>query len=494
MDLPDHGGDTIVTTGSPVASSTGGWTPRLALSFISMVLVLEMLSCSYLMISVALQDISSHFQTTQGVWMLTAFLLLGAVSSPLVGKLADTHGKRKLLLACVMLSASGALISALAPTFPILVVGWALTGFLNPCLFLTYALIRDVYPPRTVVMAVSISTTGMGLIAVPAPFFTGWIIDNFGFRGVFWFFVLSLSALTVIIRVTTEESPIRLRSRIDIVGAVLLGTGLGGLLVCVSFGPDWGWAAPSTLAVLAGGALFMIAWLVSARTLRDPLIDLEILSQRPIALTSASSGLAWAAIAAFVMLLPIVVMTPGGLGLGYGFGADAGEFAWFNAPVGAMTLVGGFIVGAFVTRVPPKQMMVAGLLVVAMGSVLLALSHDSKGLIMLFAGLVGLGGGMAYAATPNLLIEAVPPQLLATSGAIASTAGNVLPAVLPVLVFAMLNSHIAFVVDGSALYSNVGISIGFAMIAGAALLGALAATAIPRSIRRPDAPPIVVTD
>ncbi len=120
MDLASNGGDTLVATGDPVASGTGSWTPRLVLSFVSMVLVLEMLACSYLMISVALPQISSHFHTTHGVWMLAAFLLIGAVASPLLGKLADTHGKRKMLLACVVLSAVGALIAAIAPTFPIL--------------------------------------------------------------------------------------------------------------------------------------------------------------------------------------------------------------------------------------------------------------------------------------------------------------------------------------------------------------------------------------
>lgn len=181
-------------------ATTERWTPRLIFSLASIVLLLEMLAVSYMMISIALPQIVTHYGTTQGAWLLTSFLLVGAITCPLIGKLADTHGKRKLLLTAVGLSALGSLISAIAPTYAVLIAGRALTGLLVPCLFLSYSLIRDVFPARTVALAVSIATSGMGLIAIPAPFFTGWLIDNFGFRSIFWFFVAGLVILSVLIR------------------------------------------------------------------------------------------------------------------------------------------------------------------------------------------------------------------------------------------------------------------------------------------------------
>lgn len=462
----------------------GGWTLRLLISFLAMVLVLEMLSCSYLMVSTALPRISAHYRTDQGVWLPTAFLLVGAVASPILGKLADTYGKRLVLMLCVALSAIGAFIAALAPNFGVLLFGWGLTGLLSPCLFLVYSLIRDVFPPRTIPMAVSVSTTGMGLIAVPSPFLTGWLVDNFGFRSIFWFFLIVLGVLTVVIRLTTAESPVRLEARIDVIGAVLLSLALGGVLVGVSMGPAWGWTAASTLIYLVGGVVMLGAWIVSAKFVRDPIIDLKLLSTRPVAMTALSSGLCWAVIAVFTILLPMMAMTPEALHLGYGFGVDTSGFAVFQSPQAVTTLLGGVLVGLVVGRGSPRHLMVAGLLLMTLGCLLLAWDHDSKIPVIVIAAVIGFGGGMGYAATPNLLIAAVGPERLATAGAIASTAGNLFPAILPVVVFSYLNSHIAMSVQGATFYTDSGLSAAFVISAAVAAAGALAALAIPRMPRR----------
>jgi len=485
MDSVVPGGNATPTTDDPTPDAGGGWTPRLVVSFASMAFLLQMLACAYLMISIALPGISAHFHTTQGVWLVTAFLLVGSIASPILGKLADTHGKRLMLLWCVGLSAVGALLAALAPSFPLLLIGWSLTGMLSPCVFLVYSLIRDVYPARTVPMAVSVSTAGMGLIAVPAPFLTGWLLDNFGFRSIFWFFVVVLTLLVAVIRFTTSESPVRLRSRIDLIGALLLSLGLGGLLVGISFGPMWGWTAPATLGYLLGGIAFLVAWYASALKIREPLIDPVILEMRPVAMTSISSGMCYGALAAFSILLPTMTMTPSELGLGYGFGVSATGYALFQTPQGIATLLGGVVVGALATRMSPKKLMVAGMSLMTIALLMFAVTHDSKILVVLLAVLVGIGGGMGYAATPNLLIASVRPELQATTGAIASTAGNVVPAIVPIVVFAALNSHVAMSVDGATLYSSTGIALGFAITAVVAVIAALA---IPNTIRQQGLP------
>ena len=123
-------------TVGPEDAPEPSWTPRLILSLFGIVLVVELLSLSYQMTSVSLPLIAGHFHTTQAAWLLTAFLLVGAVTAPLLGKLADIYGKRKLLLTTIALTAAGSLLSAVAPSYGLLIAGRALQGFLMPCMFL----------------------------------------------------------------------------------------------------------------------------------------------------------------------------------------------------------------------------------------------------------------------------------------------------------------------------------------------------------------------
>lgn len=486
-----------MSTASEPPPITGGWTPRLMLSFLSMVMLLELLACSYIMLSIALPEISREFATSQGIWLMTSFLLVSTVASPLVGKLADTYGKRRMLLVSVVLSTGGSVVAALAPTFTVLLAGWSLVGLLSPCIFLVYSLIRDVYPTRTVPLAVSISTTGMGLIAIPAPVIAGHIIDSFGWRGVFWFCALVLAVLTIGVRVTTEESPVRLSSRLDLIGSVLLAGGLTGILIALSMGSDWGWTSAKTLLAAGLGLIGLVSWYISARVIADPLIKLDVLLERSVLFTTLSSGMCWAVVATFTVMLPMMVMIPAEAGLGYGFGLSSGEYSWVQVPMGVCTLVAGFLVGGLVSRgVRSRVSMITGLAVTALGCAGMAWDHNTLIIVTLWVSLVGLGTGMGYAATPNLLIESVPARLQATAGGIASTSGNLFPAVLPVLVFAVLNnSYIAFESDGAPLYSDHGITVGFALCAAAALLGLAAALALPIR-RRPhilDGPLVTVT-
>ncbi len=116
---------------------------------VSIALVLEIVSLSSTMAAVAMMPIGEHFETDQVAWVTTAYLLAAAVACPLAGKLADIHGKRKVFLIAMAIAAVGALMSAVAPSFLVLVIGRGLFGVLIACMFLGFSLMRDVFPPKT---------------------------------------------------------------------------------------------------------------------------------------------------------------------------------------------------------------------------------------------------------------------------------------------------------------------------------------------------------
>lgn len=327
------------------AQDQRGWTLSLGLGLFAIVTLLEVFSLSYIMVSTGLPAIVGHYQTTQGAWMLTAFMLTGAMISPLVAKLADLYGKRRVLMICVSIAAVGALVSALAPTYGVMIIGRVLFGAFVPCLFLSYLLIRDTFPKRLVALSVSICTSGLGAVAIPAPFLIGWLLDNYGFRSLFWFVLITMVIAAIGVRLLVSESRLRVRSRLDIVGATLLGLGIGGVLVAVSFGHSWGWSSASTLVLLIGGIALLIAWGISARRTREPLIDLDVLRRPRVALTTCTAGITYALSGLNGVLFPTIAMTPVVLGLGYGFGYNAEQFALLTIGLTIGLVVSGVIVG-----------------------------------------------------------------------------------------------------------------------------------------------------
>lgn len=465
------------------------WTPRLVLSLFALISVVEVLTMSYMMVSTAIPLISTHYRTTQGAWIITSGLLVGAVVSPLVGKLADTHGKRRLLIACIGITILGSVISAIAPNFAIMILGRAVSGVFFVTLFLGYSLIRDVFPSKTVPLAVAIVTSGSGVMAIPMPFISGWVLDSFGFRSIFWIIAAILVVSAALILATTPESPVRLRAKIDPVGAVLLGTGIGGVLVALSFGTSWGWSSTATLAYLLGGSILLLAWIASARYITEPLIDLRLFGQRPVILIAVGAGFCYGIGALVAVILPTMVMTPEELGLGYGFGSDAKGVATYQAPLAALTVIGGVVAGALIGRnLRPRVLMIASMLLFIVGGLAMALQHDQVAFVILFAMVIGLATGIGYAAIPNLQIEAVPPQLQASTASMVSVFQSMFGAILPVIAFSIMNSHIAMAMEGAVLYSDRAITYGWLLLAVSGLCGTAAAFLLPRRIVQIAAP------
>ncbi|MET8875097.1 MFS transporter [Nocardia sp. NPDC004278] len=471
-----------------------GWNWRAVCSLAALVAVVETLALSYPLVPMAEPAITAHFDTTQAGWVMTSFLLVGAATAPLLGKLADLHGKRRILLSCLALSAAGALMSALAPSFAMLLAGRCLFGLLVPCLFLSYSLVRDVFPPRTIALAVSIVTSAVGLAAIPAPYLTERLLDDHGYRTVFGFFFLVTALAAVAVAVTTRESTVRLPVRVGVRGAALLGLGLVIVLVGVSQGPAWGWVTPSTLACLGAGVALIVAWLATAARTGDAMIDIRLWRRRPVLLTVLAAGCVYAATGLYAMVLPMLIRTPAMLGLGYGFGVTPKGVAEYLVPIGLLSVVGGIAVGVLAGRrlIRPGLLLALGMLSTALGSVLTAYSHDSKDLLLLFAGLVGLGAGLAYAATPNLLIAAVPPGVQASTAALVSVCQIVIPAIAPIIAFSIMNgSHVAQLppmitrmLNGAVVYTEGGLKIGFLIAAAIALAGLLFALLLPRTIEQ----------
>jgi MFS family permease len=471
--------------GGIAASRERGWDFRLVLSLFFITMVMEIVSLSYAKVATALPQIMTTFHTTQSGWLLTGSLLLGAVSSPLLGKFADLLGKRRVLLFTIGVGWVGSVLSATAPTFGVLIVGRTLQGALIPCLFLAYSLIRDVYPPRTVPLAASIATAGLGVASVPVPFLNGWLIDTWGWRSIFWFDVLWLTVMAPAIYLTTPESPLRKRSRLDLPGFLLLGGGAAGVLVGVSFGQQWGWGAGSTLGLIIAGLVLLAAWWVSAHRISEPLVDIALISRRPILGASLASGICYGATVLSSTMLPLLAEIPRVAGGDYGLGLSPFRYAEIAAPNAAAVVVGGVLTGFLMRRTSPRVTMATGLLIMGAGALLLALWHATAPELIILAIVVGFGTGLGYASTPNLVIANTPAHEQAATASVVQICQTGLSACMPVALFVILAANVRAVFAGTPIYSNTGYTYGWILMAGMTLFGSLLLVTVLRTRSEP---------
>ena len=442
-----------------------------------LVLLTEQSALAIGLIAPTLPKIAVEFETTQVIWVITAFTLLGGIVTPIVSKLADLYGKKLVLVVCAIVAAVGALVSSLASTFGLLLAGRALQGVAIAFIPLAYSLMRDIFPRRLLALGIAITTNGVGIVTIAGPFLAGYLADHHGVRSVFWFLFAISAVGGVLTQLIVPETPVRVRAPIDWLGALLLAAGLGAGLLGLSQAQTWSWGDPRTLLCLIGGAALLALWGAWERRTRHPLVDLGLLARRPVFATMVAAGLAVGAISGAATLLPTMLQTPEAAAPGYGFGTSVTETAYYTLAAGVFTVLGGFFVGWTARSVGFRNHLAVGSLLIAAGSLLLGIAHSQDWEIVVFYALIGMGA-IVYAAVPNLVVGAVPVDQQAISAGMVGTAQTLVAAVVTQLVFVVLTNNVDTVVQGFPIYSEAGFRIAFMLSAAVAVAGAVAALAI----------------
>jgi hypothetical protein len=173
-------------------------------------------------------------------------------------------------------------------------------------------------------------------------------------------------------------------------------------------------------------------------------------------------------------------MTPSQAQLGYGFSLDATGYAKIQAPLDATMAVTGIVVGILVGRGrSPKLVMLLGQVVMLGAGSGLAFAHGSQFTAASWVAVMGVGYGLAAASIPSLVFCAVPPERQGSMSSMTQVFQGGLAATLGVVAFTVLNSNVAMAGEGFLLYTDSGMTKGLLIGAGASLVGALCAWALP---------------
>ncbi|SRR5579883_432182 len=182
-----------------------------------------------------------HVSLVDSQWALTISLLVGALATPVMGRLGDGKRRKQVILVGVLAVLIGCVLAALPLGFGALLVGRGLQGVGLGLVPLAIATARDALPDERSGSAIALLgvTTAAG-IGVGYPV-AGLITQYLGLAAAFWFGALVSGLALVSAAVVLPVGPQRLSHAVDIPGAVLLSVSVTGLLLALSEGPNWGW-------------------------------------------------------------------------------------------------------------------------------------------------------------------------------------------------------------------------------------------------------------
>ena len=344
--------------------------------------------------------------TDNASWLVTSTLLVGAVATPIVSRLADMIGKRRMMVVCMLVMVAGSVIAALRPNFALVVTGRALQGFAAALIPVGISILRDELPREKVPSAVALMSATLGIgggIGLPA---SGLIYDHLGWQAIFWGSAAIGVVLIVAVLAIVPESAIRTRGRFDYLGAVLLSIALTSLLLAISKGGTWGWTSERTLGLFLVALVVLVVWVPFELRVSQPMVDIRTSTRRPVLLTNIASLLV--GFAMFGNLLATTQQLQLPVSTGYGFGTTVVVAGLYMLP-SSLAMVAFAPVSAGITRRSgAKTTLIIGCVLLAAGYVARVFLTAAVWQVVLGATIVSVGTAIGYAAMPTLIMRAVP--------------------------------------------------------------------------------------
>jgi EmrB/QacA subfamily drug resistance transporter len=351
-----------------------------------------------------------HTSTAWATWLFTAFLLVSAVATPVLGKLGDQYGKERFLLVSLLVFFVGCAAAIFAWNIWSLIVFRAVQGFGGAVFPLSFAIVFDEFPPENVGAGVGLVSAILGIGGGLGLVLSGALVDYASWRWLFIVGALFVGAAAIGVWRFVPESPIKTPSKIDGVGAVLLSATLVALLLGMTEGPSWGWGSSRVMGLFVVSAVFALLWVRTELRVEAPMVDIRMMMQRTVLFTNLTAIFTGFAMFGAFVLLPSFMQTHRGGNIHYGFGLSPTATGLYLLPGGLLGFVAGPIAGRLGTRYGSRLPLILGMVLAACGIASLALFHAHPLEISLGMVFIGVGVPFAFAAMAKLIVDAVRPS------------------------------------------------------------------------------------
>ena len=353
-------------------------------------------------------------------WILNAYILVFAGLLLTMGSLGDRFGRRRALEIGLVLFGIASLAAAYSQTSTQLIAARAFMGIGGAMIMpSTLSVLVDVFPREERAKAIGI-WAAVAAMGVPLGMVLGgWLLE------IFWWgivFIINIPVVLLVLtagRVLVPESRDPQPGRIDILGAVLSMGALSTLIYSLIEAPLRGWLDPLSLGGFAVALILGVLFVVYELRTREPMLEIRFFRNPRLSAGAGAIGLAFMSMLAIMFILTQYLQfvrgyTPLETGLRF-------------VPMALGFMVGGPTSAILVARLGTRNVVTAGMLVVAIAIGGLALVDAEIPYWVIGLGLGALGMGMAYTMAPatDAVMAALPEANAGVGSALNDTTRQV---------------------------------------------------------------------
>ena len=386
--------------------SSSAW---LALAIISSLALVTMYGETMVLPAIPnfIKDFGVSYNTAS--WILSSYLIAGAVMTPIAGKLSDVYGKKKILLIVMMIYSAGILGGGFANSFDTMIFARIAQGVGISMFPIAFGIVRDIFPMQKLAIAQGIFTSTFFGGSVVGLIVGARIISSYGwhatFFSVFPIAIILAVVMAKLIKIPQSEDPGQYHG-IDIKGAITLSVTVILFLMGVSYIEEIAQGNMNSLAFFAGSAASLLVFTLVEKRTSHPLIDFKVLANKILLPTNVVLMIVGVSTFMVYQTIPILVQSPRPLG----FGGDAISTANVQLPFMIISLIVSAASGFIVSKVGNFRLTALGTIVCTIGFFGLVAFHSTEFMISAALGIISVGLSFAFVGGFNIILVSSPQK------------------------------------------------------------------------------------
>ena len=402
-----------------------------------------------------------HVSYSMSSWILTSYLIAGAVMTPIAGKLSDIYGRKKILLIIMVIYALGVSMAGFASDIYFMIFARAVQGIGMSMFPIAFGMIRDQFPREKISIGQGVITSMFASGAVLGLTVGGIIVQDYGWHNTFFTIIpIAIALLLIIWRFihvvdikdedqSQERSRIlegdnigktrsgndkttfaKVSNQIDIKGAIALAITVASFLLALtlletsgsnmeaaSFAngnynhPSNANSSSNILPFLIIGVISFVLFVIIERREKYPLVDFKLMLHKSILPASLIIMLVGFSMFMVFQTIPILVRNPEPLG----FGEDAISAGKVQLPFAIVLLIFGPTSGFIVSKLGSLKPIIFGTIITTAGFIGLLMFHSTEFLVSVNLGILSTGLSLTSVGAMNVIILSTPRQFTGVS-------------------------------------------------------------------------------